>query len=178
MKVVSIKCPGCGASLAIPPDVDQCGCSYCGTSLTVIREGGIISLREISAGIARVEETTSQTADELYNMSSELADMSGKLDDIHRRTAPAPTYTESESSGPGCGWVAYSIFMVIFGLAAIAGISGTSWALFWSPFLIWLMWANGNALGYKPSSLWTKKQKSINTFFVLLMIAAVLVKCV
>ena len=33
MKIISLKCPECGASIQVEDDRDKCFCTYCGTQL-------------------------------------------------------------------------------------------------------------------------------------------------
>jgi ribosomal protein S27AE len=65
MKVVSLKCVNCGASLEIGPHVDNFACGYCGTQQRVDRGGGIVSLRKIETTLSEVRQATDRTASEL-----------------------------------------------------------------------------------------------------------------
>jgi ribosomal protein S27AE len=65
MKVVSLKCVNCGASLEIGPHVDNFACGYCGTKQRVDRGGGIVSLRKIETTLSEVRQATDRTASEL-----------------------------------------------------------------------------------------------------------------
>jgi len=65
MKVISLKCVNCGATLDIGPGVDNFACSYCGTQQHVERSGGIVSLRRIETALSGVQQATDRTASEL-----------------------------------------------------------------------------------------------------------------
>jgi hypothetical protein len=75
MKVVSLKCVNCGASLEIGPAVDNFACGYCGTQQHVDRGGGIVSLRKIETTLSQVRQATDRTASELalVRLREELA---------------------------------------------------------------------------------------------------------
>lgn len=63
--IIALRCTNCGASLSISAEMNQFACGYCGTGLTVERQGGTISLRIIEQAIGRVQISTDKTAAEL-----------------------------------------------------------------------------------------------------------------
>jgi ribosomal protein S27AE len=65
LKIVSLKCPGCGAPLEVSDDMENFNCGYCGTALTALRRGGTITLRPLTDAIAKVQAGTDKTAAEL-----------------------------------------------------------------------------------------------------------------
>ena len=64
-QTITLKCPSCGANLAITPEMDTFACGYCGTQQMVQRNGGTVSLKLIGEAIARVQLGTDRTAAEL-----------------------------------------------------------------------------------------------------------------
>jgi hypothetical protein len=50
-KTSILKCPNCGALLAVLPDVERFGCKYCADELVVVRQDETTALK-------RVAETT------------------------------------------------------------------------------------------------------------------------
>ncbi len=63
VKLVPMKCPGCGAGLQISPTMESFACGYCGTSIRAVREGGTVAL--VAEAIARIQTGTNKTAAEL-----------------------------------------------------------------------------------------------------------------
>lgn len=64
-QTITLKCPGCGANLAITPEMDTFACGYCGIQQMVQRSGGTVNLKLIGEAIARVQLGTDRTAAEL-----------------------------------------------------------------------------------------------------------------
>ncbi len=54
-KTSILKCPNCGALLAVLPDVERFGCKYCAAELVVVRQNE-------TTGLKRVTETISLRA--------------------------------------------------------------------------------------------------------------------
>lgn len=65
LRIVNLRCTGCGAPLDITPDLDVFSCSYCGAQQAVHRSGGTVSLKPLEAAISRVQQGTDRTAAEL-----------------------------------------------------------------------------------------------------------------
>lgn len=42
-----LKCPSCGAQLAVSPDVAWFGCKYCAAELAVVRQGETTTLKRV-----------------------------------------------------------------------------------------------------------------------------------
>jgi DNA-directed RNA polymerase subunit RPC12/RpoP len=63
--ILTLKCPDCGASLEISPDMDSFACGYCGSQQIVQRRGGTVSLKLVTDAIAKVQAGTDRTASEL-----------------------------------------------------------------------------------------------------------------
>ena len=76
VRVVSLDCPGCGASLEVRPALSQLACGYCGKVAMVERGGGTIALVPMIAAIERVQVGTDKTAAELAmaRLRGEIAD--------------------------------------------------------------------------------------------------------
>lgn len=76
-QTITLKCPSCGANLAITPEMDTFACGYCGTQQMVQRSGGTVSLKLIGEAIARVQRGTDRTAAELAirRLREDLADV-------------------------------------------------------------------------------------------------------
>ncbi|MBK7687226.1 MAG: hypothetical protein IPJ25_15560 [Rhodocyclaceae bacterium] len=63
LKMIALKCPGCGAGLQIASDMEDFACGYCGTAVRAVRQGGTVSL--VADAISRVQAGTDRTAAEL-----------------------------------------------------------------------------------------------------------------
>ena len=42
-----LKCPNCGALLAVLPDVERFGCKYCAAELVVVRQNETTALKRV-----------------------------------------------------------------------------------------------------------------------------------
>lgn len=92
-RVLTLKCPSCGADLEITADMDTFYCGYCGTRQMVQRRGGTVSLKLVGEAIARVQVGTDRTAAELAlrRLSDELASIQSQQQQVlvhYRATAP------------------------------------------------------------------------------------------
>jgi DNA-directed RNA polymerase subunit RPC12/RpoP len=65
VKLLTLKCPNCSASLEIFPDMDSFACGYCGSQQMVQRRGGTILLKLVTDAIEKVQHGTDRTASEL-----------------------------------------------------------------------------------------------------------------
>jgi ribosomal protein S27AE len=65
IKVVTLKCANCGASLQVGTSVNDLACGYCGSHQQVIREGGSISLEKFADSLASVGRSADRAAAEL-----------------------------------------------------------------------------------------------------------------
>ena len=65
LKTLSLRCPSCGATLDVTPELDRFACGYCGTEQIVQRQGGTVALKLLGDAIARVQYGTDRTAAEL-----------------------------------------------------------------------------------------------------------------
>jgi predicted RNA-binding Zn-ribbon protein involved in translation (DUF1610 family) len=62
VRVISLKCSGCGASLEVSADMEHFACGYCGIEQFVERKGGTVSLKPVTDAIIRVQVGTDKTA--------------------------------------------------------------------------------------------------------------------
>ena len=173
-----MQCPRCGASLRISQDLKYCTCSYCGSQLNVIEEGGIVALREIAKAIEGVNETTLRSEEKLDGISSKIDQI---YDSTVYSTVPIQTFTDTghSDSGSGCAVVIMVASLLVF-LFFIAWKSGIDWALIWAPFVLFGLWSKISCTEYLPVSLWSAREKLISGVFILWMaaaIAAILAKC-
>jgi hypothetical protein len=65
MKLVSLTCPSCGATLDIGPSIDNFACGFCASNIAVERSGNIVALRLLNHAIGKVQRGTDRTAAEL-----------------------------------------------------------------------------------------------------------------
>ncbi|MBK6999041.1 MAG: hypothetical protein IPH35_03375 [Rhodoferax sp.] len=65
LKGLCLKCPNCGATLEVAPDLNQFSCGYCGSEQVVLRRGGTVALSLIGDAITKVQVGTDKTAAEL-----------------------------------------------------------------------------------------------------------------
>jgi hypothetical protein len=87
MKVFSLRCASCGASLEIPENTDTFACEFCGAAQIVERGGGIVSLRKLEASLDHVKSSTGRTASELAlaRLASEAAAIEAEHGIVVRR---------------------------------------------------------------------------------------------
>ena len=169
INILSMRCPSCGASLSIPNEVKFCSCSYCGSQLKLVSEGGIALLREISKTVDSVHETV-QRSDKTLNILVQ------RLDEHFSPAPPKINFTPAQTE-EGFDWVNLgSILFTWLGVAFIGGISGASWALFWTPFLFYCRYSFHQGLSNLPFRDWEFKQKATAFVYALLMAAALVYK--
>jgi len=74
--IVALKCPNCGSSLNIAPEMTAFACGYCGANIVVRREGGTVSVA-LEHAIAKVQRGTDKTAAELAiaRLKADLRDL-------------------------------------------------------------------------------------------------------
>ena len=65
MKLVSLTCPSCGATLDVGPSIDNFACGFCASNIVVERSGNIVVLRLLNQAIGKVQRGTDRTAAEL-----------------------------------------------------------------------------------------------------------------
>lgn len=164
-----MRCPSCGANLSVPNSVDFCNCSYCGSQLKLVSEGGITLLREISKSVYAVHETVQRTEKTLNELTQKFEE--------HFSPAPPKNNYAPVQSEEGFDWLNLgSIFLTWLAVAFIGGISGASWALFWAPFLFFGRYAQHQGINRLPYQFWEFKQKATYFVYTLLIAAAVFYK--
>jgi ribosomal protein S27AE len=89
IRVLSLQCPNCAASLEVADDMQDFSCGYCGSRQSVIRRGGTVSLKLIGDAIARVQTGTDKTAAELAlaRLSKELVDTRARMQQLDHQAA-------------------------------------------------------------------------------------------
>lgn len=92
IRTITLKCPSCGATLDVSPDMERFSCGYCGIEQIVQRRGGAVSLKLITDAISRVQTGTDRTAAELalVRLQQELALVDAKLAQPHTCVPPQP----------------------------------------------------------------------------------------
>ena len=126
MKIVSLKCANCGASLDIGPDVEQFACGYCGAQQVVQRSGGIVSLRRMENTLREVKHGTDRTASELalQRLTAEAAAVQIERDEAIRQVK-----AKDESSSTVVG-----LMMIIGAVVSVWLIATYGW---WAvPFVV------------------------------------------
>lgn len=167
--IILMRCPGCGANISIPNGVDFCNCSYCGSQLRLVSEGGITLLREISKSVDDVHETVQRTEKTLNKLTQKFEE--------HFNPAPQTNNYVPVQSKEGFDWANLgSILFMWFTVAFIGGISGASWAIFWTPFLFLGRYWRHEGLEHLPYQFWEFKQKATCVVYTLLIAAAFLYK--
>ena len=94
-QTITLKCPSCGANLAITPEMDTFACGYCGVQQMVQRSGGTVSLKLIEEAIARVQLGTDRTAAELAirRLREDLAGAEAERERLNLAIAGGETIT-------------------------------------------------------------------------------------
>lgn len=129
LKVIVIKCPGCGSPLKITDDVEHFACGSCGNELFAERKGGIVALKPVVAAIEKVQKGADKTAAELaiVRLNKELEELrtrqtniehSWEVTKIKKSIADARFFTaDSVFSRHGCLASLYVyVSLPVFGL--------------------------------------------------------------
>lgn len=95
--IIPMRCPSCGANLSVPNSVDFCNCSYCGSQLKLVSEGGITLLREISKSVYAVHETVQRTEKTLNELTQKFEE--------HFSPAPPKNNYAPVQSEEGFDWL-------------------------------------------------------------------------
>lgn len=70
VQVQKVACAGCGAAIAVPPDIERLNCSYCGSQLIIRRGEGYIASRiaeQVRTEIREVGERLGAKLDAVQN---------------------------------------------------------------------------------------------------------------
>lgn len=81
MRILEMKCTGCGGALEIAPEMETFTCGYCGSAQIIQRKGGTVILKPLTDSIAKVQAGTDRTAAELAlaRLKNELAEIDLKI---------------------------------------------------------------------------------------------------
>lgn len=106
MRILEMKCTGCGSALEITPDMDQFTCAYCGMTQVVQRGGGTVVLKPLVDSITKVQIGTDRTAAELslVRLNGELTQVRLALKNPAASIPPVHDSTETSTS-EFHGWV-------------------------------------------------------------------------
>lgn len=78
MKMISLKCPECGADIDIEEGHKQCFCKYCGTKILIDDGNSTYTYRKVDE--ARIKEAEVEKAIRLKELELELYDKKSKED--------------------------------------------------------------------------------------------------
>lgn len=78
MKIISLKCPECGADIDIEEGHRQCFCKYCGTKILIDDGNSTYTYRKVDE--ARIKEAEVEKAIRLKELELELYDKKSKED--------------------------------------------------------------------------------------------------
>lgn len=113
LKIINLKCSGCGAPLEISSNMEDFSCGYCGAAQRVVRRGGTVSLALIGEAIAKVQAGTDKTAAELA--IRRLRDDLEALTQTHSTQSAALREKHSAALAFWCiGMVLAAIFSFVF----------------------------------------------------------------
>lgn len=172
MKMISLKCPECGAVLSAEEDRNQMFCSYCGAKIIITNENEHI-YRHIDEG--QIKEAEAQIKKAEVEQSIQLK----KLDIIERKRAALEKAKKLK--------VIISIIIGIIGISLIsAGVNSVGYLCLTGLIWIWLLSDNDKEddidFGDKikvPSSVSDHKNKSYSSVEALFINAGFAnVKCV
>lgn len=114
LEIVILNCRNCGASLSIPPGLEQVACSFCKTAQIVRRSGGVTFLERdverIQEGMTRVETQVEQIADATAETSHRLGRLESQGDLIRLDREREGLHQKLERGRLGCfGWAAVTL---------------------------------------------------------------------
>lgn len=122
LKIINLKCSGCGAPLEISPNMEDFSCGYCGAAQRVVRRGGTVSLSLIGDAIARVQAGTDKTAAELA--IRRLRDTLEALTQTHSAQSAA---LRNKHSAALAFWLIGAVLAAIFSFVFLG--HGNPWGL-------------------------------------------------
>jgi ribosomal protein S27E len=82
---ITLTCPKCGGRLQITDDVERFACAFCGAEHIVRRSGGVVTLKPIVEGLAKVQVGVDKTASELAitRLEEEIARIEEQIQDLN-----------------------------------------------------------------------------------------------
>jgi ribosomal protein S27AE len=108
-RLLTLKCPNCGANLGIAPDMTQFACGYCGTEQVVQRRGGTVSLKPVTDAIEKVQAGTDRVAAELA-----IQRLQQELDTLKQtRAGVSARVAENTATTQGCGCAALVLGVIL-----------------------------------------------------------------
>ena len=114
LEVTVLDCRNCGASLSIPPGLEQLACSFCGSVQIVRRAGGVTFLERdvasVRTGVAHVETEVERTPDATDEARHRLArlESQGDLIRLDRERVACEHRLEQGRLG-WFGWIAVTL---------------------------------------------------------------------
>ena len=133
IRLIPLKCPGCGAKLEISSEMTTFSCAYCGTELLAQFRGGTVSIKPITDALVKVQQSADRTANEiqLHRMLEEISDLKRQK---RERSAEWPAtlqklrkeYEKSQEQHPNYLMLFVSAFVVYFVTLMIVFASGIS----------------------------------------------------
>lgn len=87
LRTYALKCPHCGSPLKVRENMDHFACAFCGASVRVEREGGVIALTTVMDEIKAVKHGTDRAAAELalVRLKQELKAVTKSLDEAESK---------------------------------------------------------------------------------------------
>ncbi len=82
---ITLTCPNCGGRLQITDDVERFACAFCGVEHIVRRSGGVVTLKPIVEGLAKVQVGVDKTASELAitRLGAEIARIEEQIQNLN-----------------------------------------------------------------------------------------------
>ena len=117
-----MRCPNCGAKLEITDEMDQFTCSYCGTELFAVRQGGTVALKPLVAAIEKLQAGADKTAAELAipRLRDELEKLQKNRQKWEVNTQARVAVTQAKIDKLRANRVAFADNFLLIGGAAIA----------------------------------------------------------
>jgi DNA-directed RNA polymerase subunit RPC12/RpoP len=152
LKIVNLKCLGCGGALEISADMERFACGYCGSEQMVLRRGGTVALKPVVDAVARVQVGTDKTAAELalVRLGQELAQAQFRLHSFDQDFLSWKT-GRPQSSLPLLAMIA----PIVFGLAIVIAATDAG------PIIAVIAFA-GCAICGVPAFIWGAKKSTAN----------------
>ncbi|MFO0933834.1 MAG: hypothetical protein U1E39_14185 [Planctomycetota bacterium] len=110
VETLALRCTSCGASLAIPNGPERVTCTFCGTALMVVKQGGVAFLQRdvevIREGVAEIRTGVDALLDGQDDVHRRLA----RIERATRERAIVEELEELEKHGQTMGVVWVSAF--------------------------------------------------------------------
>lgn len=123
VETLALRCTSCGASLAIPNGPEHVTCTFCGTALMVVKQGGVAFLERdvevIREGVAELRTGVDALLDGQDDVHRRLA----RIERATRERAIVEEMEELEKHGQTMGVVWAIGLAVVLSVAAAISIS-------------------------------------------------------